>query len=281
MGKILVALDGSERFANNVVQVTRQLFGDVKKHLYVGMLIQDIGYRVGLGKYINRPAFADYNPYQEELLSEEEQHKAEVVGNFVKEAKKVGVRYEIVQDEHFTYHELINQSIYADLMILSYQVFFNVNDQFPGENLLNQILKNSRCPVLILPENVPNLENIIFTYDGRESSVFAIRAFSNLFDQAAQDFIVTILTVMPSLDEEIKNERYLMNLVKHHFNNVGLQLLEGTNISQEILNFAHNVENPLVVMGAFGRSSISNLVIPSVARGIILNQSLPLFIAHR
>ena len=72
-----------------------------------------------------------------------------------------------------------------------------------------------------------------------------------------------------------------MELVKEHFRNVGLQLLNGSSTSKEILNFADNVEDPLVVMGAYGRSMISNLIIPSVARRIIERRRIPLLIAHR
>ncbi len=72
-----------------------------------------------------------------------------------------------------------------------------------------------------------------------------------------------------------------MELVKEHFRNVGLQLLTGYSTSKEILNFAESVENPLVTMGAYGRSTISNLIIPSVARRIIEDQRIPLLIAHR
>ena len=100
-------------------------------------------------------------------------------------------------------------------------------------------------------------------------------------DFAVKDKITTILTVSPSADEEISNEKLLMELVKEHFRNVGLQLLNGYNTSREILNFAESVEDPLVIMGAYGRSTISNLIIPSVARQIIENRRIPLLIAHR
>ena len=86
---------------------------------------------------------------------------------------------------------------------------------------------------------------------------------------------------MPNVDEEVKNEKLLLQLVKQHYNNVGIQLLEGNNISKEISNFARNVQNPLVVMGAYGRSHISNLLLPSVAQYLLKKSNLPLFIAHR
>jgi nucleotide-binding universal stress UspA family protein len=167
------------------------------------------------------------------------------------------------------------------MLILSYGVFYNHLTGKPDSSILYQILKGSKCPVLILPEGTNKIDNIIFTYDNKESSVFAIRAFSNLFSGNMKEKIISILSVMPNADEEMKNEKLLLNLVKQHYNNVGIQLLEGNNISKEINNFAKNVSNPLVVMGAYGRSRISNLLLPSVAQYLLKKSSLPLFIAHR
>ena len=135
---------------------------------------------------------------------------------------------------------------------------------------------------MILPDNICKIDNIIFTYDGKDSSVFAIRAFSNLFAGHSKNKPVSILTVMKSPDDEgIKNEKLLMELIKQHFNDVGIQLLEGNTISDEISNFAGTVTNPLIVMGAYGRSRVSNILLPSVARHIMTKSRLPLFIAHR
>lgn len=277
----MVALDGTENFTKDLVNTSKVLFQGMKEPVMVGYLVKDLAYKVGLGKYFGNPVYADLDPYENELVSEEDQIKVEVLTNFIKCIKTSGLKYEVHDADHLTYHELVKQSIYSDLMILSYQIFFKSLDDQPNENLLFQILKGSRCPVLIIPEGIEKIDNVIFTYDSKESSVFAIRAFSNLFNSSFKDKIVSILTVTPSLQEEIENERLLMDLVKHHFNNVGLQLMEGTNTSQEIINFAREVENPLVIMGAFGRSTISNMILPSVAREIIKEKNIPLFIAHR
>jgi hypothetical protein len=215
------------------------------------------------------------------LLTEEDKKKTEVISDFEKAAKLSGVHYQIYNDFKLTAYELVKQSTYADLMILSYQIFFDHVSGKPDTSLLYMILKNSRCPVMIIPNGIDHVKNIIFTYDGKESSVFAIRAFNSIFARCLRDRIVTILTISPNKEEEIKNEKFLLELVKQHYSNVGLQLLTGTSTSKEILNFAANVEDPLVIMGAYGRSTISNLIIPSVAKRIIEQRKTPLFIAHR
>ncbi len=281
MSKILIALDRKTSLVKDLTCVWKNLMNDCRGHLFEALVVKDLTYSSTISSYFKEPAQA--NPVSEDygLLTEEVQKKTEVIANFEKYARLSGIKYHIHNDFKVTVTELVNQTTYSDLLILSYQIFYDHINNRPDTSMLYQVLKGSRCPVLIIPEGVQAVKNIIFTYDGKESSVFAIRAFSSLFAGTAKDTEVTILTITPNADEEIENEAFLLGLIRQHFNNVGLQLLTGTSISAEILNFAQNVEDPLVVMGAYGRSTISNLIIPSVARRIIEHSKIPLFIAHR
>lgn len=281
MTKILVALEEDSTFSRDIVNVAGELFFELEEHLFVALIVKDLAYTSKVSSYVKEAAMVDCLPDSPGLLTEEDQKKAEVLSDFEKAARYSGVHYQIYNDFKLTTYELVKQSTYSDLMMLSYRIFLNHVTQKPDTSLLYMILKNSRCPVMIIPNGMEKVKNIIFTYDGKESSVFALRAFNSLFGHHFRNEIVTILTVTPNRDEEIKNEKFLLDLVKQHYSNVGLQLLTGTNTSREILHFAGSVENPLVIMGAYGRSKISNLIIPSVANRIIEQQRIPLFIAHR
>jgi nucleotide-binding universal stress UspA family protein len=281
MSKILIALDQKTSLVRDLASICKDLISDCGGHFFEALVVKDLSYSSTLTPYFKEPAMANQMPGDYGLLTDEDQKKTEVISNFEKEARAAGIRYHIHNDFKVTATELVKHTTYSDLLILSYQIFFDHIDNRPDTSLLYHVLKGSRCPVLIVPEGARSVKNIIFTYDGKESSVFAIRAFSSLFGLTARDMEVTILTITPNAEEEIENEAFLLGLIKQHFNNVGLQLLPGTNISGEILNFAQNAEDPLVVMGAYGRSTISNLIIPSVARRIIEHSKIPLFIAHR
>ncbi len=282
MGKVLIALDEKSTFVNDLLSLMKDLLpANSKDDLFIGFIVKDMAFTTNLSSYVKEAAMFDNMPGDPDILSDEDRKKTEVISGFEKGCKEAGIRYQLYNDFQITAHELIKQTTYADLLIISYEIFFNPVNHKVDTSLLYQILKGSRCPVLIIPEEMDEIKNIILTYDGKESSVFAIRAFSNLFAGAVKDKIATILTITPSVDEEIKNEKFLMELVKQHFSNVGMQLLTGTSTSKEILNFADQSEAPLVIMGAYGRSKISNLIIPSVARRIIEKSRIPLFIAHR
>jgi nucleotide-binding universal stress UspA family protein len=280
MAKFLVALDGSISFTKDLFQFSSDMLEDTDEGLFVGMVVKDVSYYNTVSSFISDSVLTDVMP-EKGFLNDEDNVITDVISQFETNAKDSSVRYEIYNDFRLTTHEVVKQSTYADLLILSYRIFYNYLIGAPDSSTIYQILKGSKCPVLILPEGTTKIDNIIFTYDNKESSVFAIKAFSNLFARKMRNKVVSILTVMPNADEEIKNEKLLLNLVKQHYNNVGIQLLEGQNISKEINNFARNVQNPLVVMGAYGRSRISNLLLPSVAQYLLKKSNLPLFIAHR
>lgn len=282
MARILVALNNNTSFNNNLFKVSDSLFRNISEELFVGMLLQGISYKENLASYLEDTSLGSLIPEKKpSAWSEVDNQKAEVISIFEEKAHKKNLNYKICEDFDVSGYDLVQQSTYADLLILSYNIFFNPETDQPDNTFIYQLLKGCRCPVLILPAHTSQIDNIIFTYDGKESSVFAIRMFCNLFSKAISEKETTILTVMPSVDEEIKNERLLLDLVKHHCSNVGVQLMEGTTISEDISNFAENVSNPLIVMGAYGRSHISNLFLPSVAKNILKKSRYPMFIAHK
>ena len=282
MAKFLVALTESESFSENLFRVVKNLYGNLNKHLFVGLIVKEISYRSTVTKLVGKTFNPGSSGSKLTGLTEEDRQKADVISICKEKARENGIQCEIYNNFRLTTQEVIKQTTFADLLILSYQIFIDNVNSLPDSSLLYQLLKGSKCPVMILPDNTRRIDNIIFTYDGKESSVFAIRAFSNLFAGQSKNKPVSILTVMQSADEErIKNEKLLMDLVKQYFNDVGIQLLESRSISKEISNFALGVVNPIIVMGAYGRSRISNILLPSVARTLLTHLNFPLFIAHR
>ena len=224
MAKFLVALNDDPKFNKNLFQVANQLFSQLSQHLFVGLLVKDFSFISTISNYIGEPVLADFLPYGSDLLTEEDQKKAEIISAFEQNAEQNNVRYTINNDFRLTAHEVIKQTTYSDLLILNYRIFYNYVTKQPDTTLLYQLLKGSRCPVLIIPPNLKQIDNIIFTYDGKESSVFAIKSFNNLFTGSIKEKLVSVLTVVPDAEEEIKNEKLLLDLVKQHYSNVGLQL---------------------------------------------------------
>ena len=77
--------------------------------------------------------------------------------------------------------ELQKESRFADLMILSAEIFYdNIGKEQPND-YLKRILRQTECPILLVPENYTLPSKILLAYDGKPESVYAIKQFTYLF----------------------------------------------------------------------------------------------------
>ena len=91
--------------------------------------------------------------------------------------------YEVHHDGGVPSSELIEESHFADAVIVDAETSFN--DHFEGipTTFIKDVLKKAECPVIIAPENFETIDEIVFTYNGSSSSVFAIKQFTYLFPE--------------------------------------------------------------------------------------------------
>ncbi len=67
MAKFLVALDGSNSFNQDLVQLSSDLLQNLEEHLLVGMLVKDVSYVNTISSFIEEPIMAEAMPKNEFL----------------------------------------------------------------------------------------------------------------------------------------------------------------------------------------------------------------------
>ena len=67
MAKFLVALDGSNSFNQDLVQLSSDLLQNLEEHLLVGMLVKDVSYVNTIGSFVEEPIMAEAMPKNEFL----------------------------------------------------------------------------------------------------------------------------------------------------------------------------------------------------------------------
>ena len=143
------------------------------------------------------------------------------------------------------------------------------------------LLNGTECPVLVVPPVFQKIEKIIFLYDGKASSVFAIKQFSYLLPNQ-QGTPVELLCVKESgEDNSLPEAHYLREWLKLYYDDVKGVALTGKSHEQILRFLKEQVNNCLVVLGAYERGSISRMIHRSLADDIIKEIDLPLFISHR
>ena len=88
-----------------------------------------------------------------------------------------------------------------------------------------------------------------------------------------------LLSVLKKEKEHIEGEKRLLKYIHLYHSECTQEKIIGKP-EEEILHTAQMTENPLVVMGAFGRSAFLRFFKSSIGKKVIESQSVPVFVAH-
>ena len=197
--------------------------------------------------------------------------------SFLEICRKNSVRCSIHNDLGIPVSEVITESRHADLAVVSPNLSFDAKDETAPSRFVKILLEEAECPVVIAPESFKEIEEIVFTYNGSASSVFAIKQFTYLFPNL-EDIRTIILQVndKPWTEKEKNNFK---GWLENHYSAIGFEVLAG-DAETALCNWIQQRENAIVVMGAYGRSKISQFFRRSTAEMLIRKPSQPIFITH-
>lgn len=168
---------------------------------------------------------------------------------------------------------------FADLLIITADAETTSEDDAVPTDFTTTILRNAECPVLMAPLTFKEISEIVFTYDGSVSSVFAIRQFTHLFPQFV-DLPVTLLEVNKDYSDIVNYRESITKYLGTHYQYVNKLVLKGRP-EDELFSYFLQKKDVLIVMGAFGRNFLSSIFHRSTATLLLKTTSLPVFISHQ
>ena len=201
------------------------------------------------------------------------------IRQFIDVCERRGINCVAHRDGGIPQEEIIIESRYADLLLIDAATSFADKREEIPTNFVKNILSDAECPVVILPVAFDGIEQLVFTVDGKPSSIYAIKQFTYLFPELREQQVVVISVneeeVMPDTEERYKLKEWLHT----HYKNVDFLSTEG-NVKAGLLELLLSRSKAFIVMGAYGRSAFSNLFNPSHAESVLKMVSQPVFIAH-
>ncbi len=171
-------------------------------------------------------------------------------------------------------HEMIKESRYSDVIIADGNTSFNGDSGWPSA-FVKALLENAKCPVIISPFDFDEINEIVFAYDGTDSSIFAMKQFIYLFPEFS-DVTITLLQVLKDEDSDITEEGKLKDLLMMYYDAVHYETLHG-DADMELFKKFLSHRNKMLVMGAYGKKRI---VSESTADILLKTLNIPMFIAH-
>lgn len=184
----------------------------------------------------------------------------------------------IHRDRGVPVKEMIQESRFADLIILNAETSFLAKYEGAPTRFVRDVLEQSECPVIIAPHDFDGVDEIIFTYDGSSSSVFAIKQFTALFP-GFRNIKINLLEVNKPDDDTVKEKHLLNEWLKLHYDNIVINVQHGI-VKYQLVDYLIKQQKAFIVMGAYGRGLISNALNQSNAELIIKTLNIPIFITH-
>jgi hypothetical protein len=278
MEKILLAIDGINPSANALDFAC--YLGCLSNSKVTGAFLEN--FIADEKPVLEQTKGISYINWEIDKTSEEYKRKIEKIEKnialFKEGCEKRGVRYSIHKDSGMPTKEVIAESRYADVLVLDAETSFSKKFEGVPTEFVKDILKDSECPVIVAPESFDGIDEIVLTYNGSKSSVYAIKQFCYLFPKL-KDKKVTVIEIdeegLCSAEEKEKFKEWLNG----HYASIKLDVLKGET-EAELFAYLLRKKNVFIVMGAYGRSAISQFFRHSRADLLIKTITQAIFIAH-
>jgi hypothetical protein len=274
MKKIIISLDG-QHFPKGAFEFIKSINLD-NKILLAGVFLSPVDY----SKLLAFTGLDGFTIMPEWLVKNEDDVLVNKNISLFKEACIAeGIEFRIHKDtDLMAISSLIEETRFADVLLISSDLFYaNVSKQQPNF-YLEEVLKKTECPVMLIPENYDEPAQVVLAYDGNESAVFAIKQFACLFPELAKK--ETVLLSIIQHEDEMPEYSLVTELVSRHYPNLKVQSLH-LKQKKDFATWLSDKPNSVVVMGAFARSTLSQLFKKSFATDVIHDIKMPLFIAHK
>jgi nucleotide-binding universal stress UspA family protein len=278
MKKIIAAFDGL-KFSTSTRDYAIQLAKQSNAHL-VGVFLDDFTYHSYKIYDLLREEGGVFESKQKRLDKKDAKTRAMAVNSFETACQKAGIEYTLHRDRSIAIQELLHESIYADLIVIdSTETLTHYTEKIPTR-FIRALLSEVQCPVLVVPHKYKPIEKLVLLYDGEPSSVHAIKMFSYLLAYLKQTPAESLSVNPPGSSLHIPDNRLMREFMKRHFPEISYKTLKGLAETEIVSHLKEEKNSPLVILGAYRRSTVSRWFRASMADVLMKDLKLPLFIAH-
>ena len=273
MKKIIAAIDAlhfSEEQIEAYVYIAREAQGKLTI-----VLLENL---VGQNTPMASVSTFQFDQMVRESLEEQAQLRKENIERIYRACNSYSDDINIQETVSAPLPEVIAASRFADLLLINNNTSFAFLYESNPPHFVKDVLAQAQCPVIVLPDQAPRLMELVFSYNGTFSSMYAIRQFTQLFP-GYSDMPVNVVYVAENGHSAIPHENMLKDYMDHHYDEVKYTVLTGEPVPEFLALLIHR-KDCLVTYGAYGRSTLSRFFHRSNAESILRTTDIPVFITH-
>lgn len=277
MKKISAVFDGL-KFADSTLAYGIKL-AESSKALLSGVFLESFLYNsYSMNDLIGSHGYSSVK--MKHLLEKDKETRIKSVDIFEEACKKAHISYSIHHDPSFAVPEVLRESIYSDLLLISAGETFSYLPDHRPTHFIRELLAGTQCPVMIIPRHYREIEKVLLLYDGKPAAVHPIKMFNYMMPWLRSK-ATEVVTVADARDmAELPDEILVKEFIACHYPAATYTLLNGDPEGELIAYLKNSRKNALVVLGAYQRSGASRWFRSSMADRLMEDVDMPLFIAH-
>lgn len=273
MKKVLIVSDGAN-FSEGAFEFARQL-NEKDPVLLTGVFVPQMDY-ANLWSYAVAAAGPMFVPVYNDQESDDTKNS---IRQFTELCRRNGMEYRVHSDYgNFTLPELRKETRYADLLIIGNETFYKQYGTKQPNEYLRDILHETECPIVIVPEQYTFPEKNILAYDGSPASVYAIKQFAYLLPTLCSNETM-LVTAGTEGEDDFPDAGYIKELACRHYSSLNLFSLQA-DARKYFSTWVAQQKGAILVAGSYSRPALSEIFRRSFVSEVLKDHWLPVFIAH-
>jgi nucleotide-binding universal stress UspA family protein len=167
----------------------------------------------------------------------------------------------------------------CDLTLLGLRTFFHFETQTEPDETLVAVLRQSRRPVVAIPEKLPERWSVVLAYDGSPPAVRALEAFQ----RSGLESWPAVRVVSVATDSEVATRRAEEAARYLGFHNIPAEarsLPASRPVAELLFEQVGELEAGVLVMGAFGRPWLRESLFGSTTKAVLEKVDALVFLHH-
>ncbi len=211
----------------------------------------------------------------EKILHTDLNNSGEFISRFVKKCEDLNLRAKVFIGSEETNEDLVNESLYNDLFLIGKDIFKKANINKNSFDSIESLMRNTKCPILLLSCEQISFKNIVLIYDGSKRSFDAIKLFMYLMgDQMLDNNLILNVVVT---EHSSANEKGIIDYLKNYKLHFSINRVYPENYYSELLDLLVGLDSFLLVTGV-NRNDILEDMIFNKDHSFFMNSQRAIFL---
>jgi len=213
------------------------------------------------------------------LLAEAEREADTTLGKFSVRCANERIKCKVLQDVGTPHERIAIEAQRYDLIVLGAKANFKFVTQEGACDTLKHVLRDAPRPTVVVPETYEPGANVLIAYDGSLQSANALASFGSLASPGMGE--VHVVTV----HADARQAAHIADRARDYLSFRGINAKlhmprESGSAASQLTALAQEVGAGLLVMGAYGRSTLAEFFLGSVTKTLLEQSRIPLFLHH-